>query len=137
VSAAAVQINTTDNKAMAGMSELLQEKAKLEKELERDYSACKGYSPSFFGTSVALPKPHKSLLPQVALTKDKKSELKYFKYSVIFNAVRKMPIISAVNVEGDAAKRLDDSKRSDDWLRDNRIDLECQLNDAFLCKIRI
>jgi endonuclease G len=134
VSAATVQINTTDNKAMAGMSELLQEKAKLEKELERDYSACKGYSPSFLGTSVALPKPHKSLLPQVALTKDKKSELKYFKYSVIFNAVRKMPIISAVNVEGDAAKRLDDSKRSDDWLRDNRIDLECQLNDAFYAK---
>lgn len=42
-----------------------------------------------------------------------------------------MPIISAVNVEGDATQRLDNSKRNDDWLRDHRIDIECQLTDKF------
>ena len=45
-----------------------------------------------------------------------------------------MPVISAVNVEGDAKKRLDKSKRSDDWLRDKRIDVECQLTDKFYLK---
>jgi endonuclease G len=50
---------------------------------------------------------------------------------VIFNAFRKMPLISAINVEGDATKRLDNSSRNDDWLRDKRIDIECQLTDKF------
>jgi endonuclease G len=42
-----------------------------------------------------------------------------------------MPIISAVNVEGNPDLRLDNSKRKDDWLRDHRIDLDIQLKDRF------
>lgn len=78
-----------------------------------------------------MPQPKKKLEKQIAMLKDNTNELKYFKYSVIFNAVAKMPAISAINVEGDPDKRLDNSKRKDDWLRDVRIDVECQLTDKF------
>ncbi|QJB38414.1 DNA/RNA non-specific endonuclease [Chitinophaga oryzae] len=57
--------------------------------------------------------------------------LKYYHYSTILHAVRRMPIISAINVDGDPAKRLDDSKRKDVWLRDNRLSFDLQLDDSF------
>lgn len=115
-------------------SDLLDEISKVDKEQAVDFKLCRGYQPGFLGIDVPLPKPKKSIQKQIAQLRDKSIELKYFQYSVIFNAVRKMPLISAVNVEGDAAKRLDNSKRSDDWLRDKRIDIECQLTDKFYSK---
>lgn len=112
-------------------SELLLEVAKAEKESEVDFSKCKGYNPDFLGINIPLPQPKKELEKQIARLKNDQIELKYFKHSVIFNAVTRMPVISAVNVEGDASQRLDKSKRKDDWLRDKRIDIECQLTDKF------
>ncbi len=117
--------------AAGRMDELLLEVAKAEKEQAMDFSKCRGYEPDFLGTNIPLPQPKAEISNQIARLKNNKIELKYFKYSVIFNAVTKMPIISAINVEGDAAKRLDNSKRSDNWLRDKRIDIECQLTDKF------
>lgn len=113
------------------MDELLLEVAKAEREQAVDFSKCRGYDPNFLGTNIPLPQPQAEISNQIARLKNNKIELKYFKYSVIFNAVTKMPIISAINVEGDATKRLDNSKRSDIWLRDKRIDIECQLTDKF------
>lgn len=115
----------------ARMDELLLEVAKAEREQGMDFSKCQGYDPDFLGTSISLPQPKDVIKNQIARLKNNKIELKYFKYSVIFNAVTKMPLISAINVEGDAAKRPDDSKRSDNWLRDKRIDVEAQLTDKF------
>ncbi|HLO59230.1 MAG TPA: DNA/RNA non-specific endonuclease [Bacteroidales bacterium] len=121
-----VEVNKTDD--------LLLEVAKAEKENAVDFSKCRGYDSNFLGVAIPLPQPKNKILKQIAMLKDKTIELKYFNYSIIFNAVFKMPLISAVNVEGDASKRLDDSKRNDDWLRDNRIDIECQLFDKFYSK---
>jgi endonuclease G len=115
-------------------SELLFELSKIEKEKAVDFSECKGYDTDFLGKKVALPQPKDEIKNQIAQLKDGTIELKYFKHSVIYNALRKMPLISAVNVEGDASLRLDDSKRKDDWLRDTRIDIECQLYDKFYAK---
>ncbi len=112
-------------------NEMLLEIAKVTKEQGVDFSACKGYDPEFLGVSIRLPQPKKAITKQIARLKNNGIELKYFKHSVIFNALSKMPLISAVNVEGDPAKRPDDSKRQDDWLRDTRIDPDCQLNDKF------
>jgi endonuclease G len=112
-------------------NEMLLEVAKVEKEQGMDFSKCKGYDPNFLGFPISLPQPQKRIAKQIARLKDSSIELKYFKHSVIFNALTKMPVISAVNVEGDPAKRLDDSKRQDDWLRDARIEPDCQLNDKF------
>jgi endonuclease G len=120
--------NTTDTNT------IFLEVAKADKEQAVDFSTCRGYDPDFLGIHVPLPKPKKALEKYIALQKNRRHELKYFKYSVIFNAVSKMPFISAINVEGDAHKRLDNSKREDDWLRDKRIDLECQLFDKFYVK---
>jgi endonuclease G, mitochondrial len=114
--------------------ELLLEVAKIEKERKMDFSECKGYDSKFLGGEISLPQPKKTIEKQIARLQDGQIELKYFKHSVIFNAVTRMALISAVNVEGDATLRLDDSKRSDDWLRDTRIDIECQLTDKFYSK---
>jgi endonuclease G len=124
---------TTPEQPLAGRltGELLLEVAKVDKEQGVDFSKCKGYDPGFLGTAIALPQPKKALEKHIALLKDKSRELKYFNYSVIFNAVKKMPLISAINVEGDSDKRKDNSKRKDDWLRDKRIDEGCQLTDKF------
>ena len=122
--------------ATENTNELLLEVAKIEKEQSVDFSQCTGYDPAFLGVEVPLPQPKKAVQKQIARLKDTDNEieLRYFKYSVIFNAVTHMPLISAVNVEGDPTKRLDDSKRDDDWLRDKRIDIESQLTDKFYRK---
>jgi endonuclease G len=127
----AASVITSDIPQGSAAEELLLEVKKVEKEQGVDFSNCRGYDPVFLGIEVPLPQPKKSIEKQIAVLKNKTNELKYFKYSVIFNSFRKMPLISAVNVEGDAKKRLDNSKRKDDWLRDKRIDIEGQLTDKF------
>jgi endonuclease G len=124
----------TEIRSTAPANEFLLEVAKETKEKEVDFNNCQGYDPMFLGVPVPMPQPKKAIKKQIARLQNKEIELKYFKYSVIFNAVTKMPLISAINVEGDASKRLDNSKRSDDWLRDTRIDPECQLTDKFYAK---
>ncbi len=120
-----------DKGAAKRIEEGLNEIKKVDKEKAVDFSACKGYLPSFMGVSIRLPQPQAKLKSQIAKMSNGKTELKYFKYSVLFNEVTKMPALSAINVEGDPALRLDNSKRSDDWLRDNRINIDKQLLDKF------
>ena len=115
----------------APSEELLFEAARISKEDAMDFSACRGYIVGFLGKDVPLPEPKKEIKKEIALLKDKSMELKYFNYSVIFIALRSMPLLSAVNVSGDPTLRIDDTERSDDWLRDARIDKFCQLNDTF------
>ncbi|NOS83581.1 MAG: hypothetical protein HOP31_00440 [Ignavibacteria bacterium] len=124
--------STGNDKELA--DSFLEEVAKADKEKAADFSKCKGYDPDFLGVDIPLPKPKKKIEKQIAQLKNKTSELKYFKYSVIFNSAKRMPALSAVNVEGDPDKRLDNSKRKDDWLRDVRIDTESQLFDKFYAK---
>ncbi len=109
------------------------EVSRLELEEAQDFSACKGYQSKFLGISVPLPQPKKTIQKYVAkLNSSNSLELKYYYYSVLFHSIRKMPLLSAINVEGDLDKRLDDSKRGTDvWLRDNRLDYDLQLNDAY------
>jgi len=57
--------------------------------------------------------------------------LKYEHYSTIVHSIRRMPVVSAVNVEGDPVVRQDRAARVDNWLRDNRIDLSVQLTDDY------
>lgn len=113
-------------------SELDMEIAKLAQEQAQDYSGCQGYDPAFMGQKLPFPRPGKSLLPFIARLKNsQETELKYHHYSAIQHALRKMPLISGINVDGDPAKRQDSSERKDIWLRDNRIDLEAQLTDKY------
>lgn len=108
------------------------ELAKIALEEAQDYSGCSGYDPTFMGQKLAFPKPSKFLQPFIARIKGSQEfELKYHHFSSIQHAVRKMPLISGINVEGDPTQRQDFSARKDNWLRDSRIDPEIQLTDAY------
>ncbi len=109
------------------------EKASIED--TKDYSSYKGYQSKFLGVGaneIPIPLPKSNLKNLVAKIKNSDSYiLKYQYYSTIQHAVRKMPVISMINIDGDANKRKDDTKREDVWLRDNRIDYDLQLSNAF------
>lgn len=99
-----------------------------------DFSACKGYQSRFLGTKaiILFPQPQPSIRKFIAKLKGTDGILlRYYQYSTIFHSVRMMPLISGINVDGDPRKRKDTSERKDVWLRDNRIDFDIQLGDAY------
>ncbi|MBC9909413.1 DNA/RNA non-specific endonuclease [Chitinophaga varians] len=103
-------------------------------EQETDFSACKGYLSTFLGggLNIAMPQPQGALKKFAAKLDGTDSiVLKYYNYSTILHSVRRMPMISAINVDGDPAKRLDNAKRKDVWLRDNRLSFDLQLDDTY------
>jgi endonuclease G, mitochondrial len=105
-------------------------------EQNQDYSACEGYDDNFLGFPTPIPDLEKQLKRQAAKLTDEPESyiLKYYHYSVIHHSVRKMPIVSAINIDADPKKRKDNSARKDIWLRDNRIDLDVQLTNGFYAK---
>jgi len=110
----------------------LSEEKKIEREDTMDFSDCKGYEPNFLGINIPLPIAKKPIQKFVAKLKGtNKTIVNYYHYSVLFHAVRKMPIVSAINVDENPALRKDTAKRDDDWLRDNRLDYDIQLTDKF------
>lgn len=116
-----------------GRDEDFTEVKKIEIEDGMDYSNCKGYQSNFLGIEILLPQPETSIKKFIAKLNGSDSiVLKYQHYSVIFHSVRMMPLISAINVDGDTGKRLDTTERGTDvWLRDNRLDYDLQLNDKY------
>lgn len=97
-----------------------------------DYSACKGYVSKFLGKEITLPEPNSTLKKFIAVPGGtESSELKYYHYSVRHHSVRKMPAISAINVDGNLKVRLDNYERKDNWIRDNRLDFALQLDNTF------
>ncbi|HTI61608.1 DNA/RNA non-specific endonuclease [Mucilaginibacter sp.] len=99
-----------------------------------DFSNCKGYQPGFLGSGrhIALPRPKTAIRKFIAKVNGTDSiVLRYYNYSTIFHSVRMMPIVSAINVDGDKAKRKDNAERKDTWLRDKRLSLDIQLSDNY------
>ena len=99
-----------------------------------DFSACKGYQSKFLGKGIdiPIPMPRKSIQKFIAKVNGTDSMvLKYHHYSVLFHTVRMMPLISAINVDGDMRKRLDNTERKDVWLRDTRLSFDIQLDDNY------
>jgi len=113
----------------------LLERESLRLERSMDYNDCRGYIPHFLGRSeksIGIPKPKDSIKHRVANIIDSNAYiLKYHKFSVIFDTTHKMPLISAINIEGDERKRMDLTKRKDKWIRDTRINLANQLDKHF------
>jgi endonuclease G len=104
---------------------------------DQDFANCKGFqTKGFLSFETPLPSLSKKLARQaVPLTGNPQTNaLEYFYYSTIQHAIRKMPIVSAINVEGNVADRKDSSRRVDRWLQDNRIDPDTQLSDAYYAK---
>src|SRR5205085_1760916 len=81
---------------------------------------------------IALPRPQQEIRKFIAKVNGTDSlVLKYYNYSTIFHSVRMMPVISAININGDPAKRLDNTERKDVWLRDTRLSFDIQLSDSY------
>jgi endonuclease G len=89
-----------------------------------DYSDRPGFDPDFLG----FPAPMPTLMPEaqaLALPTEDGIELKYYHYSVIMNAERKLAFVSAVNLDAGAPFQLRREAR-DRWFFDPRIDKDDQ-----------
>jgi DNA/RNA endonuclease G (NUC1)/V8-like Glu-specific endopeptidase len=111
--------------------EMLETKA--DDELEMDYSDCMGFSSKFMKVETPLPVPNTQLKRKLARLTDDPDEyvLRYHHYSTMHHSIRRVPVVSAINIDGNPSKRRDTSERKDKWLRDNRIDFAVQLTDAY------
>jgi endonuclease G len=97
-----------------------------------NYANCRGYLSNFLDIEIPFPKPKQSLRKYVAkLKNNNQTVLNYHHFSVLFHAVRKMPIVSVINVDGNPELRKDKTDRDDEWIRDNRLDYDLQLNDKY------
>ncbi len=106
---------------------------RLEDTLE--FSACRGFDENFMGVYIPMPRPSAKLLPKLARLKSNNNAyvLKYHHYSTMQHAVRKVPVVSAINVAS-ATQRFDLPGRDDNWFRDNRIDEDEQLSNKWYSK---
>lgn len=93
-----------------------------------DYARRPGFDPNFLGFAAPLPK----LMPAVqdlAAEVGDSNELKYFHYSVIMNAARKLAFVSAVNLDV-GAKFSSTRQGKDHWYYDARIPKDVQAGPA-------
>jgi len=101
---------------------------------EQDYSSFLGFDENFMGVKIPLPTPSAKLRKKLANLKDNPSScvLKYDHYSTMQHVVRRVPVVSAINVHAKYRyKELGKGTRVDVWLRDNRIDYDAQLDDGW------
>jgi endonuclease G len=116
-------------------------KTELEEEKQfeddQDFSACEGFQEEFMGVRIAMPVPNTALRKQLAFRKDSPSSytLKYHHICSIHHALRRVPVVSCINVHGKYRyDALGKESRNDKWFRDNRIDYDAQLNDEWYAK---
>ncbi len=85
----------------------------------------KGYDPKFIpGWRIRLPQPSGDM--RQLRRGGTGTELKYQHFSVIMSASRRMPIITAVNIDGSQSRRL---PRIDKWNYDGRLNQEDQIGN--------
>lgn len=105
---------------------------------ELDFSDCDGFQEDFMNTLIPLPLPTPALRSKLAFLIESPSAyvLKYHHISTYLHAVRRVPALSAINVHAKFRHAVldDEGSRQDKWFRDNRIDYDVQLNDAFYLK---
>ena len=89
------------------------------------------------GIHISMPVPSARLRKKLAFLKDALASftLKYHHFSTIVHALRRVPVVSAVNVNGKLrCTALGSASRKDRWLRDSRIDHDAQLDDRWYDK---
>lgn len=84
-----------------------------------------GYDARFLGVQLPLPRPGRS--HQVLETEWEGDALPYMHFSVIMSESRRLPILTAVNIDGESKKKL---KRRDAWGFDPRIARQHQVGHA-------
>jgi endonuclease G, mitochondrial len=104
---------------------------------DQDFSACEGFQAEFMADRIPMPVPGEALRKKLAYLTDSPNlyALKYHHYSTIHHAVRRVPVVSAINVYGNRRyEELGKESRKDKWFRDNRIDYDAQLDDQWYAK---
>ncbi|MBH8704540.1 DNA/RNA non-specific endonuclease, partial [Pseudomonas aeruginosa] len=86
-----------------------------------DLAERKGFDEAFLGPKATLPKPGKS---HQVLPVGKGTRLDYLHFSVVMSASRRLPILTAVNIDGALKRSL---KRKDSWGFDPRIEAAAQV----------
>src|SRR5580765_2555049 len=90
---------------------------------QSNYAKRNGYDPKFLGAAAAVPLPRvtSDKAGKVFLLPGKKSELKYWNYSVVLNQTRALAYFSAANVDAGRFRGNRDAD-GDTWFRDTRVD---------------
>lgn len=105
---------------------------------ELDFTDCAGFDEDFLGEHIPMPTPGPQLRKKLAFLLESPSNylLHYHHFSAIHHAVRRVPVVAAINVDKKQRyAELDlEGSRKDKWYRDNRIDYDVQLNDDFYAK---
>jgi endonuclease G len=113
----------------AGRTEVVQPRVRSPEHFDgRD-----GYRPEFLGEhpdlQVPLPEPDAELLALVAPTDiATDGELKYCHFSTMMRADRRLPLYTAVNIDG--GKLFSFPRSRDVWWHDGRLDLDVQASEA-------
>jgi endonuclease G, mitochondrial len=113
---------------LAGLEGL--EKAGHEPETPaEEFEGRQGYSPDFLnGWMIALPRATGShASDMLAIDGNSEVELKYMHFSVMMSKSRRVPMLTAVNIDGSQSRSL---PRIDTWSYDGRIDKSAQFGDA-------
>jgi len=116
----------------------------------RDYTDRPGYDPEFLGTPVPMPLPRDPAL--VLVLPDGGHELRYYNFSVVMHARRRLALVTAANVDyrpeatrpeprpaSDYSRRGLGGLGSNDqerWFPDPRLPAEAQLPDRFYTRDR-
>lgn len=88
-----------------------------------------GYNEDFLGARVDLPRLTPALAKHAAPRVDdpNKSELEYTNFSIVQHKERRMPIFTAVNIDGKTARIIRDDE---DWSLDGRLSGQHQMGNA-------
>jgi endonuclease G len=110
--------------------------AHLEKvEIDRtNYDERNGYSPTFLGAGfrVPLPRVTSKRFGEPARSTGNAQVLKYWNYSVVMNARRRLAYFSAVNIDASKFRKVADNE--DGWITDDRLDEALQVGREFYKK---
>ena len=91
-------------------------------QIDPNYDNRPGYDANFLGFPVPLPKLTPAIKSQAATVKGSNdTELKYYHYSVIMNAKRRMAFVSAVNVDANPKFKHKRDSGKEVWKQDPRI----------------
>ncbi len=97
------------------------------------YSSRPGYQPKFLGVGLTVPLPTLTAATQKLAAPLKKASgpglLKYFNYSVMMHAKRRLALFACVNIDGSSIR--DTGAREDSWITDLRMDDKFQLGQSF------
>ncbi len=93
-----------------------------------------GYDPAFLGQNLTLPKPSATLKKKLAPLKNTtKTELTYTHFSCFVHKERKLPLFTAVNING-AEHNAEERADTDDWNYDSRMLKEYQIGEELYGK---